>query len=227
MAGHTDLQRYRRSGYPATALAQLPWRQLTGKSGSPVRCVKPLLDKSMRLLASLLLLLWLGALPVAHAQGGAEEEHLLKAVFVYNFAKFTRWPESSWSDERQPLGLCTVGEDKLLAELERLSGRAIQGRTVDVVPLQRTGGWENCQVLYIARSEKGRYHTFVESLRGKPVLTVSEIHGFARSGGTIELYRDGEKIRFLINLTAARDAGLEISSRLLSLAEVIEREETP
>lgn len=180
-----------------------------------------------RLLASLFALMLMGALPLAQAQGEVGEERLLKAVFIYNFAKFTRWPDSSWSGESQPLRLCTVGEDNLIAEIERLSGRPIQGRTVAVETLQRSGEWAECQLLYIARSEQSRYRTIVESLRGKPVLTVSEIQGFGRSGGTIELYRKGGKIRFLINLAVAREAGLEISSRLLSLAEVIGTEEGP
>ena len=227
MVGHTAIQLHRLSGYPATVLVRLSLCRLFGEDGVPVHCVKWLMQKSKRLLASLLFVCLMGVQPVAQAQGVAEEELLLKAAFIYNFAKFTRWPDNSWSDESQPLSLCTVGEDHLTAELERLSGRTIQGRTVALGPQQGSGGWENCQLLYIAHSEKSRYRTLIESLRGKPVLTVSDIHGFGRSGGTIELYRDGEKIRFLINLAVAREAGLEISSRLLSLAEVIGMEEGP
>ena len=42
--------------------------------------------------------------------------------------------------------------------------------------------------------------------------------GFAEAGGAIGLVKTDEKIRFEINLLAAKEAGVVISSRLLSLA---------
>ena len=53
------------------------------------------------------------------------------------------------------------------------------------------------------------------------MLTVSDMEGFAEAGGVIGLMKTDEKIRFEINLLAAKEAGLVISSRLLSLALAI------
>jgi hypothetical protein len=51
-----------------------------------------------------------------------------------------------------------------------------------------------------------------------PVLTVSDVRGFANLGGIIEFRIIANKVRFDINVNAAESAGLIISSKLLSLA---------
>lgn len=165
-----------------------------------------------------------GGIPAAVAQDSAEEERLLKAVFIYNFAKFTRWPESVVGGEGGSLTLCTAGKDELAGEVARLSGKMIKGHSVTVKSLKDVPSPEMCQVLYIASSESRHYRDIVASVSNKSVLTVSELPGFARSGGIIELYRERDRIRFKINLSVAREAGLAISSRLLSLAEVVGQE---
>ncbi len=172
------------------------------------------------------LLLCVCLLPVTGIQGAiaqtnAKDESLLKAAFIYNFAKFTRWPDNTWQEKEAPLSLCTAGRDELIGGLEQLSGKKIKERHVTIVPLKGVQNPVNCHLLYIATSEKNRYKDILSAVQGKPVLTVSELPDFGHSGGIIELYREKDKTRFIINLDAAREAGLVISSRLLNLAEVI------
>ena len=54
-----------------------------------------------------------------------------------------------------------------------------------------------------------------------PVLTVGDGKGFSHAGGIIELFVEGGKMRFAINMDAAERAGLHLSSRLLGLAKVV------
>jgi hypothetical protein len=63
----------------------------------------------------------------------------------------------------------------------------------------------------------------LDSTRTKPILTVSELPGFAESGGMIELYQMDDRIRFKVNLQSIREAGLELSSSLLKLAVIVNR----
>jgi hypothetical protein len=67
----------------------------------------------------------------------------------------------------------------------------------------------------------------LEVLAGSPVLTVADFESFARRGGMIELIKEGNKIRFAINVDAAKRHGFRISSKLLQLAEVIRDPDTP
>lgn len=56
-----------------------------------------------------------------------------------------------------------------------------------------------------------------------PALTIIEISAFSKSGGMIELYRVEGRINFKINLQITRQAGLDLSSRLLKLAIIVDR----
>jgi hypothetical protein len=47
------------------------------------------------------------------------------------------------------------------------------------------------------------------------------MEGFARQGGVIGFRLDGNKVRFDVNVEAARQSGLRISSKLLRLARVV------
>lgn len=173
--------------------------------------------------------LWLlvGVQQIAGAQTATKDERLIKVAFIYNFAKFTRWPENTWANQSAPLYLCTVGEDELVDGLLRLGGQTIQAHPVITRSLAKMQNPEACHLLYIATSEQKSYKNILKTLHGKPVLTVSELRHFSRSGGMIELYREHDKTRFIINLLTAREAGLELSARLLSLAVVINEKTTP
>ena len=157
---------------------------------------------------------------VAYAQHHEDddEERLFKAAFIYNFAKFTRWPENTWTTPDSPMLLCTAGKDELIDDLKRLGGKIVQGRPVIIQSLQSTESPENCNLLYIAQSEKKRFQSLLRSLQDKPVLTISELPQFARKGGMIKLYREEGRTHFTINLDAAKKSGLEFSSRLLIIA---------
>ena len=76
-----------------------------------------------------------------------------------------------------------------------------------------------CHVLFISRSENDRVEQILQNLQGRNILTVSDIPDFAARGGMIELFMEKNKIRMRINLSAVKAAGLNISSKLLRLAE--------
>jgi hypothetical protein len=173
--------------------------------------------------------LWLiaGATHIANAQTAAEDEHLIKAAFIYNFAKFTHWPDNTWKQPNDPLNLCTTGEDKLVDELERLDGKKIKEHPVSILSLKNTQTPKHCHLLYIATSENKNFKDILKSVHGEAVLTVSLLPGFTGTGGMIEFKPEKDQTRFIINLGVAREAGLILSSRLLNVADVINNEVAP
>ncbi|MEW8028670.1 MAG: YfiR family protein [Candidatus Thiodiazotropha sp.] len=168
-----------------------------------------------------LLVLCLSFATFAEEQQG--DENLLKAVFVFNFAKFARWPAGSWAESGSSLKICSIGYDELANTLVRLHGRTLRDHPVQIVQREGTEQLDACHVLYLANSLQHDAIEIVESLRSKPILTVSEILGFSESGGMIELYQRDGRIRFKVNLHITREAGLDLSSRLLKLAVIVDR----
>jgi hypothetical protein len=153
----------------------------------------------------------------AQAQNTAQAR-LLKAAFVYNFVKFTSWPSASFSSKNSPLTLCVIGSDRLSGDLHQLDGRPAKGRTLRVLSMSNQAELDACNIVYVGRSEDAGW---AGRLTGKPILSISQSRGSSRKGGIIELYEQKGKVRFIINRAAARTAGLQISSRLLKLADVI------
>jgi hypothetical protein len=79
---------------------------------------------------------------------------------------------------------------------------------------------ERCQVLFIPSSERVRLTPLLKVVAQRPILTVSDIEGFARRGGILQMYSAASRIRFVINRASAQRAGLRIAAPLLDLAEV-------
>jgi hypothetical protein len=82
-------------------------------------------------------------------------------------------------------------------------------------------------MVFISVSEKARLREILEGVKEKNILTVSDIEGFSRLGGMIELVLDDERVRFEVNLDATTKAGLELSSELLKVARVVRRSPPP
>jgi hypothetical protein len=149
------------------------------------------------------------------------DEELLKTAYVYNFFAFTRWPETGMGSGDEPLLLCTTGADSQIESLQSLNDETVDGRPIRV---QARDGRDidDCDALYIGASAYPRLGRLLDQARQRPMLTVSEIRGFADSGGMIQMYRARSRIRFRINVETARLANLGFSARLLDLADIVD-----
>ncbi len=170
----------------------------------------------------LLLCLLSGMKNIAVAEQYPAEVHLFKAAYIYNFGKLVSWPEGTWQSQESPFTLCTLGQDDVINALNKLGGRKIQGHRVTIQSFKNNFPTGHCQILYIAKSSAHNYPDKQDKASQQALLTVSEIPGFIDQGGIIELYREDNRTRFKINLGKARELGLEISSRLLTLATSVE-----
>lgn len=147
------------------------------------------------------------------------QDPALKAAFIFNFVKFTEWPTLQ---PTAPIVACVSGDVAIAAALvDTVRGQAVGGHPLVVHLIQDVAVGPTCQVLFIADTDKGRWADYLRGLRTQPVLSVSDGAGFAQSGGIIELYVEGGRMRFAINVTAAEQAGLRLSSRLLGLARIV------
>jgi hypothetical protein len=169
-----------------------------------------------------LLCLMSGMKNTAVADQYSNESHLFKAAYIYNFGKLVSWPQGTWPSRETPFALCTLGQDDVINALNKLSGRKIQGHPVTIHSFKNNFPTGLCQILYISKNSPYHYPGTTDNPPASALLTVSEIPNFINKGGIIELYREDNRTRFKINLGKARQQGLEISSRLLSLASVVE-----
>lgn len=151
-------------------------------------------------------------------------EYSVKAAFVYNFARFTQWPESAFREAASPLRLCVLGQDPFEGALDMIAGRSIGNRELLVSYPIWADHARDCHILFISEPAQDQLPEIVTHLNGAPVLIIGDTPEIANSGGIIGLETVENRIRFRVDLDAAQSSGLKLSSRILDLATSVHSE---
>jgi hypothetical protein len=139
-----------------------------------------------------------------------------------HFAKYVDWPAQAFAETNSPIMVGVIGENKFGDDLkDAMAGRSIDGRNIEMMPIANEDDWRKCQILFIGASEKRHQAEILKRLKSLPILTVGEADGFTQEGGVINFMNKDGKVRFEVDLNAARADGLVISSKLLSLADTV------
>src|SRR5688500_17233446 len=74
-------------------------------------------------------------------------EYKIKATFLYNFAKFTDWPNGT-SEARDPVYICVVGQNPFDSDLDELvTGKSVESRPLQIRHLTAFDKLEPCHIL--------------------------------------------------------------------------------
>ncbi|MFO7600754.1 MAG: YfiR family protein [Candidatus Desulfacyla sp.] len=170
-------------------------------------------------------LLLKGPVPVA----AAPEDEQIKALYLYNFLLFVDWPEQVLRSG-DPFRVAVAGDTALFHTLSKMAKNSVKGRGLLV---ERFDSPEDlprpCHAVYIGASERDLAALTIMEMRGRPVLTLSDMAGFTDMGGMVHFkhiackeHASDHPKRFEINLSAMKRAGLKIRSRLLRLSDIVE-----
>jgi hypothetical protein len=174
-----------------------------------------------------LILMLFGFSQTVRAQGPSAE-YKLKAVYLFNFLQYVDFPASAFASEKSPIVIGILGDDPFGRALDDMvAGESVKGHPVQVRRYARVKEVQDCQMLYISASESKRLNSILAALDNRSILTVSDADDFASRGGMIKLATENNKIRFRINVEAARAAKITISAKLLQLAEIASTEQRP
>ena len=180
--------------------------------------------RRLRLLITMVVLILPSVGFDAQAQDSSgSSEYLIKAGFIYNFANLVQWPSNAFAQPDSPIVIGILGEDPFGTILDRvLQGKKVNGRSFVVKRLKSPADLKECHILFVSSSEMTRLAEAIHLVKGMPILTIGEIPGFAKRGGIINLVLEDNKVRFEVNVEAAKEADLNISSRLLALARIVQ-----
>jgi hypothetical protein len=160
--------------------------------------------------------------PAQIAESGDSSEYLIKAGFIYNFANLMQWPANTFSTPDSPIVIGILGTDTSGGMLDEvLAGKKVNGRSFAVKHLKRGMDLKGCNIVFVSASETARLDEILHVLKNLPVLTIGETPSFAQRGGIINFIVVDDKIRFEVNVEAAKQADISISSRLLALAKIV------
>jgi hypothetical protein len=100
-------------------------------------------------------------------------------------------------------------------------GHAIDGRELRVRTVMADDPFASCRLLYVSGVDSTTTARLLDGVGTRPVLTISDDESFAASGGIAELFVENGRMRFAINVMAARRAGITLSAKILSLAKLV------
>lgn len=168
-------------------------------------------------------LLVAGALIAMPSAGQVADEYHVKAAFLYNFARFIEWPSTTFRSPHDPFVICVLGADPFGSAMEEtLSGKQIDGRPFRILRISDPAQANACQIVFVGSSERRKTAAIIGALPVAGVLTVGEMDGFAAAGGVINFTLIQGHVKFQVNPRAAGRARLQISSRLLNLAQIVD-----
>jgi hypothetical protein len=161
---------------------------------------------------------------VTFAAEDAPLDFQVKAAFLVNFPKYVDWPSAVLAETNTPITVAIFGDDNVAGEFDNMiqGGRTVSGRPVRLKRITKEDQiGADCQIVFIASSERQRVPAILEKVKGTGILTVGENEDFLQQGGIVNLVHRDRKIRLQINLDAAREAHLKISTRLLVAADMV------
>lgn len=140
------------------------------------------------------------------------------AAFLLNFAGFVEWPPAAFASPADPIVIGIYGTDPFREFIDQLlENEMVCGRPLVVRRFPPGSTPVGCHILFIDETEARNVGPLLERVRRQSILTVSNLSGFTKQGGMIQLITERGRIRFQINQPAAQAAGLTLSSRLLRL----------
>jgi hypothetical protein len=176
---------------------------------------------SNRIALALAIVLMLHSLLQVGRVGAAQSEaseYSLKAAFLFNFADYVTWPSGPEPAAQTPMRFGVLGAQELATNLEAIGHtRHVQGRPVHVHRVAGEHEVPSLHILFISREQHDISLGMLALASAHSVLTVTE-HPVMPAGSMINFRVIDGRVRFDIDVAAAQEAQLTISSRLLRVA---------
>ncbi len=150
------------------------------------------------------------------------DEARVKAYFIIAFTKYVEWPQSSFSSADSPIVIGAFGRSPINGELkDAIAARSTVARPI-VFRQLNVGGPEadTCHIILVNASDSRDIAKLIDSIQGKPVLTVVDSERLEGQGVIITLVRREHRLLPRVDLARAKASSLHLSSKLLAVSEV-------
>ena len=153
----------------------------------------------------------------AYAQKFSDDE--IKTAFIFNFIKFTKWQQTP-----NPIKIGIVGNGKLAQTIiNKLNGQQIGNSRIDVLFITDSTQIAQYDVVIYVNETAGITPQIIKAhTREKGILSIGLTEYFVQNGGIISLIQnESNKRKFIVNLTNLKESNITLSSKLLTLAQII------
>ncbi len=173
------------------------------------------------LLGMVCLLLLCSTAAQGQGEGKAADEYDIRAAMLFNITRFVDWRAGKIDTQHRQISVCIVGSDPIGASFDHfLQEQGNSAKTIKVRHLASFDLANTCDVLYVSVRELKSLKRVGAELAKAGVLVISESPNAAIPSQIIGLPTIDEHVHIEVNLSAAKLAGITISSKLLHLATV-------
>ena len=153
----------------------------------------------------------------------SERMTVLKAGLINGISSYVTWPMMA---DNEALMVCILAKNDGFSESLKRFYQQKQRNTdremhIEVVSVDRI---KHCHLVVLLEEQNRHSAQLLLSIGKSPILTISDDPQFTANGGHISFFKENNKLRFEINYQATIDSGLKVSSRLLKLARVINKQ---
>ncbi len=146
-------------------------------------------------------------------------EYEYKAAFVERFTRFVDWPNKSDGDIFK---IVVFGENPFDNTLNELFDKTkIKSKYVKIIYTYKLEDLAIADLVFISDSEKKQVKDIIAITNKYSILTIGDSKGFCSKGVHINMYVEGNYIRYEINQKEIEKSQLRISSLLLNSAKII------
>ena len=162
------------------------------------------------------------AAPLSHGQD-IDREYKLKAVYLYKFATYVKWPKRTFEDASSPFVIGILGPDPVGPDLRRIAKvKKIDGRRIEVRNYRQADKIRDCHILFMSRALKNEtQQATIKLLSKRNILFVGETPDFLKHGGVCDFVIHENRVLVYISKSAYESENLEISAQLLRIATVL------
>lgn len=147
-------------------------------------------------------------------------EQRLKAAYLYSFVGYVTWPPSAFPRPDTPVTIAVMGANRIAEHLEQtVAGRKVGDRAVIVKRLKPGDEPDDIHVLFLGKAEMPHVQHQTRTALARAVLTVTESDGALDEGSIINFVIAEQRVKFEVSLIAAEKSGLQLSAKLLAVAQ--------
>ena len=152
------------------------------------------------------------------AYSDSVSEYKIKAGFIYNFARFTKWP-----DNDNELRICIYGKDPFGHHIDHLKSKVVSSRSITIFRTHIIENIKPCHVVFLNINpvDQLTFKKIINSLKGSNTLTISDTKNVINYGVMVGLDIKDDKVSFNINYTSILESELKINPQLIKLAKKV------